>query len=375
MLFLRRSAALVLVLLLAGCTPKQSTEPIQVAHLLPLTGPAKKSAEEAQRGMSLALENINAEDQRIAGRTVLVRFIDSRGDPDHVQREAVRLVTVNKVVAFVAGPDSRCAEPLVGTAQKYGVPVVVPCDVPPETGVEGFISLNVPPATRGQILARYAAKELKPAHVVVLTDQRNSVAVALAAAFLKEWPRTSPPTVEEWPYHNDSERGEFFHTLARKPPEVALFAGAPADFLTLAGQLQEEKAKLTLLYGGEDAGAGALQRPGTEAVTATVFAPEGLTEKGKEFARRYREQYHEPPSFAAAQAYDAGRLLFETMQQAKSATPTRIRDDLLKLDAFESVTGKVTWKDRKPQRTVFVVRVKYDEAKVVQTVAPEEGEK
>src|SRR5262249_54962730 len=128
-------------------------------------------------------------------------------------------------------------------------------------------------------------------------------------------------------------------------------------------------------YGGEDAGAGALQKPGVEAVTATVFAPEGLTEKGKEFAQRYRDQYHELPGFAAAQAYDAGRLLFETMQQAKTGIPTRIRDDLLKLDAFESVTGKVTWKDRKPQRTVFVVQVKYDEAKVVQTVTPDEGEK
>src|SRR5437588_13049004 len=108
MLFLRRRGAVILLLaLLAGCTAKQPTDPIQVAHLLPLTGPSKKAAEDAQRGMSLAVEDVNAEDQRVGGRTVVVRNVDTRGDPELVQAEAVRLVTLNKVVAFVAGPDSR----------------------------------------------------------------------------------------------------------------------------------------------------------------------------------------------------------------------------------------------------------------------------
>jgi len=372
---LRRSAALLLPLVLLGCTAKQPTDPIQVAHLLPLTGPSKKAAEDAQRGLSLAVEDVNAEGQRVGGRTVVVRTVDTRGEPDLVQAEAVRLITLNKVAALVAGPDSRGAERLARTAQPYGVPVVVPGDFPPGTGVEGAVSLAAPPATRGEILARYAVKELKPKHVVVLTDQRAPVAVALADAFRKEWPRGDSSAVEEWPYRNDTEQGELFRKLAKNPPDVALFAGAPADFPALAAQLQEEKAKVTLLYGGEDVGVGPLQKPGVEAVTATVFIPEALTDKGQEFARRYQEQYHEPPSFPAAQAYDAGRLLFETMQKANTAAPARIRDDLLKLDAFESLTGKVTWKDRKAQRTVFVVRVSGDGAKLVQTVAPEEKEK
>src|SRR5690242_7286868 len=104
MLLLRRSAALLLPpLLLVGCTAKQPTEPIQVAHLLPLTGPSKRAAEDAQRGLSLAVEDVNAEGQRVGGRIVVVRNIDTRGDPDVVQAEAVRLITLNKVVALVAG--------------------------------------------------------------------------------------------------------------------------------------------------------------------------------------------------------------------------------------------------------------------------------
>jgi branched-chain amino acid transport system substrate-binding protein len=368
MLFLRRWAALLLILL-AGCTAKPVTEPIQIAHLLPLTGPDKKAAEDAQHGMLLAVEDINAEDKRISGRTVIVRNIDTRGDPELVQAEAVRLITLNKVVAFIAGPDSRGAERLVRTAQGYNVPVVVPGDFPPKTGLDDFLSLTATPVTRGEILARYAVKQHKAKRAVVLTDQRNPIAVALAAAFVQEWPRASPLTIEELPFRNDTEQIDLASTLTKKGPDVALFAGTPADFLKLQGQLQEMKTSVTLLYGGEDVDAGAFQKPGVTVLTATVFAPQGLTEEGKKFAKRYEERFHEAPSFDAAQAYDAGRLLFDTMQQSKTG---RLREELLKLETFESVTGKITWKDRTPQRPVFVVRIKNAEAELVQTINPEE---
>ena len=45
----------------------------------------------------------------------------------------------------------------------------------------------------------------------------------------------------------------------------------------------------------------------------------------------------------------------------------------VKVDSFDSVTGKVTWKDHKPQRPVFVVRVKNGETKIVQTLDPDEA--
>jgi branched-chain amino acid transport system substrate-binding protein len=381
MLFLRRSWSVLLLLLLAGCTAKPPTEPIQVAHLLPLTGPDKKAAEDAQHGMLLAVEDINATEQHISGRTIAVRTIDTHDDTDLVQAEAVRLVTLNKVVAFVAGPNSRGTEPLVRTAQTYNLPVVVPTDFPSGTGLNGYVSLTATPAARGEILARYAVKELKPKRLFVLTDQRSPIVVALAAAFVQEWPRTGAATLEEWPFRTDSEQLELISDLEKKAPAVALYAGTPANFLKLQGQLRDKKADVTLLYGGEDTGAGVFQLPGVEAVTATVFAADGLTEKGKEFAKRYEERFHEPPSFAAAQAYDAGRFLFETMQKAKGGGLGRLRDDqlrselrdeLLKVESFESVTGTITWKDRNPRRPVFVVRIKDGEAKVVQTVPAED---
>jgi branched-chain amino acid transport system substrate-binding protein len=373
MLFRRRDAVFLLALLLPACSAKQPTDPIQVAHILPLTGGDSAAAEDARRGVLLAVEEINAEDKRVTGRTVVVRTIDGQDDPELVQAEAVRLVTLNKVAAFVAGPDTRGADRLVRTAQTYTVPVVVPCDVPPGTAADGFLSLNVPPSARGEILARHAAEQLKPPQAVVLADQRNPVAVALAAAFVQEWRRVATVPVEEWQFHNDTERSELTSRLAERGAALVLFAGTPADLAETAAKLQREKAKATLVYGGEDVGADALRQTGAEVVTATVFTPDGLTDKGKEFAQRYQERFHEPPSFAAAQAYDAARLLFETMQKANTAAPARVRDEIMKAAPFESVTGTVTWKDRKTQRNVYVVRVRDGKATTVKTVAPPEN--
>jgi branched-chain amino acid transport system substrate-binding protein len=372
MLFLRRRWAAVVLLLLAGCSNKQPSEPIQVAHLLPLTGAQSKAAEDAEHGMLLAVEEINADDQRISGRTVVVRNIDSHDDPKLVQAEAVRLVTLNKVVAFIAGPDNRGTEELAHTAQNYSVPVVVPGDPPSGTGLDGILSLNATPVIRGEILARYTVKELKPKRMIVLTDQRDPSAVALSTAFVQEWPRNSAPKIEEWAFRNDTEQIDFASDLTKKAPAVAMFAATPGDFLKLQGRLRENKGGVTLLYGGEDLSAGVLQKPDVEAITATVFAQDGLSKKGEEFAKRYEERFHEPPSFAAAQAYDAGRLLFQTMQQAKTGTVARLREELMRVESFDSVTGKVVWKDRKAQRPVFVVRVKDGDAKVMQTIDPED---
>src|SRR5262249_42136621 len=125
MMFRRRHWAMLVLLLLIGCSAKPNPEPIQVAHLLPLTGPDKQSAEDARRGLLLAVEDINADDQRIAGRTVVVRHVDSHAAADVVEGQAARLATLNKVAAFIAGPDNIAAQQLVHSAEKFGVPVVV----------------------------------------------------------------------------------------------------------------------------------------------------------------------------------------------------------------------------------------------------------
>src|SRR5436305_372431 len=82
---------------------------------------------------------------------------------------------------------------------------------------------------------------------------------------------------------------------------VRLAAGA-ADARGLERGVAEAGVASRCLFGGEDAGPGALAGAGGEIVLATVYDAGGLGAAGKEFADRYAKEFNEPPDLAAALA-------------------------------------------------------------------------
>jgi ABC-type branched-subunit amino acid transport system substrate-binding protein len=130
---------------------------------------------------------------------------------------------------------------------------------------------------------------------------------------------------------------------------------------------------VTLLHGGADVEAQALAGDG-EVYQATVFCEEKLTERGKEFAKKYREEFKTAPDLVAAQSYDGVRLLFEALQQAGPAAP-KVREFLGNVENWETVTGPLTLKERRPRRPVFVVRLKDGAVEWRKTYDPEASPK
>jgi branched-chain amino acid transport system substrate-binding protein len=364
---------LLLPLCLLGCASKARPEPVWVGQLVPLDGPNRLVGQHARQGAELAAADCGGDEHPVGGHPCAVLHVDGRDDP---AAETVRLLTVNKAVALMADFDAARTERLLRASRPYGVPVVVPGELPGPADTSAVLSLGVPPAVRGRLLARSASTELRLRRAAVLTDSRRPVAAALAAAFLKDWPRDKGGTIEEWTFTTAAERDERTARLLQADPTVVLLACSVSDFRTLRPKLAEALPKVPLLYGGEDAGAAPLQA-GLEArpdvYLATAFSAEHLTDAGRAFARRYEERFHEAPDLYAAQSYDAARLLFDAMQRAGDASRDALAKQLSHLEQFQSVTGPVCWKDRQPQRRVFMLALKSNQAKAVQTIEPEEN--
>jgi branched-chain amino acid transport system substrate-binding protein len=364
-------AALLVAPALAGCLRKSAPEPIYLGHLAPLSGADRDVGEHARQGVQLAVEDAN--EKPVAGRRVAVLHVDSRAGGEVVRAEAVRLVTVNKVAALLAGPDAVPAEDVLRAARPYDVPVVIPGELP-DPPAAGGICLGATPAYRGRVLARYAAQDLKATRATVLTDSRNPVAARLATAFLKEWHRASKAAVPEFTYESKSEQDAAAGRAAGAKPEVILIAAPVRDFRSLLDLVRKGGSQAAVLYGGPDVGAGPLhgaEAEGPGLYLATVYAAEGLTERGQAFARRYEERFHEAPDLYAAQAHDGARLLFETMQKLQTADGALVWAELSKGETFESLTGPVKWKDRQPRRPVFLVRLHKGKADLVKKLDPE----
>jgi branched-chain amino acid transport system substrate-binding protein len=368
----------VLLAALAGCGPRGAPEPVWIGQVVPLTGSDRAAGEHARQGVQLAVAEAKAEGKAIAGRPLAVVHADSRSDLEAVGAETVRLLSVNRVAALLAGPEDPAAERLLRADGSYGVPVVVPGELADPSSWSVALALGALPGERGRALARYAIRDLAARRAVVLSDARDPVAAALAAAFVREWRRGkdgSPAglAVEEWTVGGSADLPGLAARAVKARPDLVLFAGASADFRTLRGRLGEGSLHAPLLYGGGDAGPAAVQgglEGGPDLYLATVYATEKLTAHGQEFARRYEAGFHESPDLYAAGAYDGARLLFDVLHRAQTTAPAALRDELARTESFETVTGTVAWKDRRPRRTFFLVEVKGGQVRVVQTVEP-----
>ncbi len=368
-----RTRVAVLLAVLAGCGSRGVPEPVWIGQVAPLTGSDRAAGEHARQGVQLAVAEAKAEGKAVAGRPLAVVHADSQGDAEAVAAETVRLLSVNRVAALLAGPGGAAAERLLRADEPYGAPVVVPGELADPASWSTALSLGAQPGERGRALARYASHDLQARRAVVLTDARDPVAAALAAAFVREWRRGSAPAVEEWTVGGSADLPALAARAGKALPDLVLFAGAPADFRSLRGHLGEAGLRVPLLYGGEDAGPAVAEgglEAGADQYLATVFAREKLTARGQEFARRYEAEFHEAPDLYAAEAYDGARLLFDLLQRAQTTAPAALRDELARIESFETVTGPVAWKERRPRRTFFLVQVKGDQARVVQAVEP-----
>jgi ABC-type branched-subunit amino acid transport system substrate-binding protein len=370
------SLYLLVLLAAGGCSSKAAPEPVWIGQLLPQAEANRTLAQHARQGVEQAVAEAQDAEQTIAGRPWAVLHVESRDDAAAVQAETIRLVTVNKAVALLADFDAALTEQLIRASRSYGVPVIVPGELPAPPDSDTLVSLGVPPAVRGRLLARYASVDLKCQRAAVLTDSRRPVAVAFADAFLKAWPRHRNDASEEWIFATADERDERINRIIQASPAVIVLSCSLADFRLLRPRLAAALPNVPLIYGGEDTGAAALQaeletRP--DIYLATAFSPDHLSDSGRTFARRYEEHFHEPPDLYAAQSYDAARLLFEAFQRAGAASRDALGKELARLEQFDSVTGPVRWKERQPRRRMFLIALKSNRSSVVSTIEAEEN--
>ncbi len=358
MISCRRVLPLLPLAALAGCYPSGSPEPAVIAHVAPLSGPGKAAGEHARQAIDLAVEEANKEDRRTA-RPVLVYHGDSRGEAERAENEVVRLLTVRKALALLDGPDAALAGEVARAAQPYAVPVLTPAPLAGPALNDFVYSTTAAPAYQGQVLAQFAAEELKADAAVVLADARRPACGALAAAFVKEFTKEGRGRAEELSWKTEADFADLAARVKKAAPTAVLVAGGPADLAKLRGPLHDAAPEAALLLGGDEGLAAALAAdPGAgKAYLATAFAAEGLTPAGQEFAKRYRDRFGHDLDAAAALAYDGVRLLIQVLRRARPLNGTQAQRELSLADEFDSLTGPLAIKGHSARRPVFVVVV------------------
>jgi ABC-type branched-subunit amino acid transport system substrate-binding protein len=353
------------LLAMPGCKPHVENEPIWIGQVVPLSGPDNQLGERARQAALLAVEEANKEENRIHGRRVAVLHVDSHSDLAALQPEAVRLIAVNHVLALLGGTDAAQAARLGQAAQPYDVALVTPAAVPTELAPENLFSINASLHFRGQVLARFAATELKAVRGAILTDGRRPEDTTLAEAFTQELSKVGGHSIRQWIYKSEAELAPAITEVHEQKPEVILYAGEAAELAKARALLQEAQLTIPFLFGGNEARLAALDANANVSngvYLATPYVLEGGTPELQEFAKAYRQRFPGlgVPDTEALLSYDGVRILFQAMSRSQPLSPAGVCAALTHSSSapFKSLTGSLAFnKDHSARRPLFVVHM------------------
>jgi ABC-type branched-subunit amino acid transport system substrate-binding protein len=370
-------AYLLILLCIVGCATKKAPEPIWLGHLVPLTGTNRTQGEEAVGAMQTLLQTARENDWQVGGRSVGVRHADASGG--RARGEAVRLLAVNRVVGLIAGPGLADAEEVAAEARTHEAAVILLDEVAEVSPGPAVVALGPDPARRGRGLAQLARTQWKMPLVAVLLDRRDRISATLAGAFESAWRQTGG-SLREWSVADKTELPGVKADLARFKPEVVLVSTPVARLRELADWLP----RVPILFGGPDDDEEVLLRDATAlSVGSAVYAATAFTSaavlstEGKVWQKRFEKSQRKPPDRSAVLACDGLRLMMSALAQTNPKGPaplrTQLREELSRISEFDSVTGKVVWKDQQPVRPLFLVRFQAGKPTILATVTGDES--
>ncbi len=371
-----RILALILVSLLSLQCTKKNTNEILVGEYGSLTGSEATFGISTNKGVRLAIDEINATGG-LLGKQVKLITLDDQGKAEEAAQAVTRLITQDKVVAVlgeVASTRSLAAAPI---AQQYKVPMISPSSTNPkvtEIGDQIFRVCFIDPF-QGTVMAKFAIENLKVKKVAILRDVKSDYSMGLADFFAAKVKDLGGEIVADVSYSTgDTNFKAQLTKIKGTTPEAIFIPGYYTEVGLIAKQARELALTIPLL-GGDGWDSSKLSEIGGDAINGHYFSNHYTTESQEphviEFINKFKAKYNETPDGLAALGYDAARILAEAIKVSNEASSAKIRDALAKIKDFPGVTGKITLdSNRNAVKSAVVVKVDGKNNRFVTTITP-----
>jgi branched-chain amino acid transport system substrate-binding protein len=362
---LNRSSLLAAIflfgLLILGCNSKQPAQnEILIGEYSSLTGTTATFGLSTHHGLLLAVEDVNNAGG-VLGKPIHLVTEDDQSKPEEAATAVTKLITRDKVKAIigeVASSRSLAAAPI---CQANGIPMISNASTNPEVTRKGdyiFRVCYIDPF-QGEVMAKFAYNSLGLRKVAMLKDIKNDYSVGLAQFFDEAFRRMGGEIVAIQAYsEGDADFKAQLTSLKNANPEAIIAPGYYTEGALIVKQARELNMNIPFI-GGDGWDSIKLLEIGGTAMNNTYFttaytadSPDSLVQK---FVKRYQERYNETPDAMAALGYDAGLIMFDAINRAKSTDGAKIRDMLADTKDFRGVTGSITIDNERNARKPAVV--------------------
>jgi branched-chain amino acid transport system substrate-binding protein len=243
----RRLSAALLVCLLA--LPAAAADSIRIGVIYPLSGNAASAGSSAKDAVELGAEIVNGSHPELTiplaataglpnlgNARIELLNADHQGDPSVGQRETLRLITQEKVVAMVGAYHSSVALAATAVAERYGVPFLVADSVALNITQRGFkwIFRTGPIASDFAKAYTEFLTDLKKAgrriEGVAIVNENTDYGTSVAGSILEAAKAIGLNVVAQIPYNaNGADVSAQVLQLKEKQPDAVIFVSYTSD--------------------------------------------------------------------------------------------------------------------------------------------------
>lgn len=349
-------AAVMLIGMLAGCTPKDSGSGSDSYKIGVFLRFSDEAGTKMKATIEQALKDINAAGG-VGGHQLEAVYYDTEGDSTKAVDAFTRLVSEDKVLLAVGPTTSSCALAVIDLCKEYKIPCITPqatnTSITAEYGNEWFFRNSVADVYHSYTLCDYIVNDMGAKRIAIL-HETGTLGLGQYENFvarLKDQYQMEPAIVQEW---NEGDVDFKTQLLAVKEanPDVIVLAGHEAELAIVASQrLDVGISKDVPLCGFSSMSSadfyGVAGAAAVGAIFSTTFSPNDSRAEIKSFVEKYTSVVSGSLDHNAAQAYDTvqliadvlGKLTLGNTADTLEVDRTAIRDALASVKDWVGLTG------------------------------------
>lgn len=381
---------LVLVsIVLAGCAPAapaaggESTGPVKIGVLAPLSGPVPTFGVSTKNGIQMAFEEWNAKGGILGGRKIEAIVEDSQCTPDPAVNAANKLIDTDKVQFIIGEVCSKATIPVTEITQEKGIVQISSTSTNPTVTLKAdgstkdyvFRACFIDPF-QGTVMAKYVYETLGFKTAAVLYDNGNDYNKGLAENFKLSFEGLGGKIVSYEAFTDEEKTVDYKAQLTKIKAANPAFLYLPNYYGSAALQLKQarEMGFNAPAGGGDGWDSTKLVEIGGAAVEGGVFSnhfsKDDKTPAVQQFVTKYTTKYGEAPDALAALAYEATGLFLDAFKKAGSIKGSDIRD-AMKNTTFVGISGAYKFdENRNPIKSAVVIKIAGGQQTYLTTVNP-----
>ena len=347
--------------------------PVKVAIVVPLSGDVKTFGESTRDGALMAIEEAKA-----AGWQIDVVLADSKCDAQEAANAANKVIFEDGVKYIIGEVCSSASIPISQIAEANGVLQISPTSTNPAVTVneDGSTKQYVFRACfldpfQGEVMASFAKDDLGAKTAAVLYDVGNDYVKGLAEYFKESFEKMGGKvSVFEAYTKDDTDFSAVLGKVAAANVDVLFLPDYYAKNNLIAAQVKEKGIKATLL-GGDGWDSPELRFDLFEGgYFSNHYSPADPRPVVQNFVKAYQAKYGAVPDALATLAYDAAKILLQSISEAGVDDPAVVKDKMAAIN-YEGVSGQITYDaQHNPVKKAAIVKIEGGKPTFYKFVAP-----